>query len=233
LIQVQRTPEPSVLRNNATLWLSELKKLKSNPNSTQSAIKKAQDKYNKKEVKDALIKMFNGKCAYCESKITTVAYGEIEHFFPKSLYPDLTFVWKNLLLACSICNNAAHKGTKFPLDDQGNPLLIDPTDGITDPNSYLEFVWDDVAKLASVYGRDERGITVENIFDLNGKRRRRQLMNHRSEYVRKLFALLTLAKKGDQEALSLLEKACQPKEEYSAFAIIYILPQILNLLKPV
>jgi len=226
LIQVQRTPEPSVLRNNATLWLSELKKLKSNPNSTQSAIKKAQDKYNKKEVKDALIKMFNGKCAYCESKITTVAYGEIEHFFPKSLYPDLTFVWKNLLLACSICNNAAHKGTKFPLDDQGNPLLIDPTDGITDPNRHLEFVWDDVAKLASVYGRDERGITVENIFDLNGKRGRTELIAARSKSIKRLLALLTLAKKGNQEALSLLKEACQPEEEYRAFALIYILPHL-------
>lgn len=233
MIRVQRTPDPSVLRNNATLWLSELKKLKSNPNSTQSAIKKAQDKYNKKEVKDALIKMFHGKCAYCESKIRTVAYGDIEHFFPKSLYPDLTFIWKNLLLACSICNNATHKGTKFPLDDQGNPLLIDPTDGITDPNRHLEFVWDDDAKLASVYGRDERGITVENIFDLNGKRGRRQLIDNRSKYVRKLFALMTLAKQGEQEALSLLKEACQPKEEYSAFALIYILPQILNLPKPV
>jgi len=226
LIQVQRTTEPSVLRNNATLWLSELNKLKSNPNSTKSAIKKAENKYNHPQVKDALIKMFHGKCAYCESKIRTVAYGDIEHFFPKSLYPDLTFVWKNLLLACSICNNAAHKGTKFPLDDQGNPLLIDPTDGITNPNRHLEFVWDDVAKLASVYGRDERGRTVENIFDLNGKRGRTELIAARSKSIKRLLALLTLAKKGNQEALSLLKEACQPEEEYSAFALIYILPHL-------
>ena len=226
MIQVQRTPEPSVLRNNATLWLSELNKLKSNPNSTQSTIKKAENKYNHPQVKNALIKMFHGKCAYCESKIRTVAYGDIEHFFPKSLDPDLTFVWKNLLLACSICNNAAHKGTKFPLDDQGNPLLIDPTDGITDPNRHLEFVWDDVAKLASVYGRDERGITVENIFDLNGKRGRKELIAARSKSIKRLLALLTLAKKGNQEALSLLKEACQPEEEYRAFALIYILPNL-------
>jgi len=226
LIQVQRTPEPSVLRNNATLWLSDLKKLESNLNSTQSAIKKAENKYNHPQVKDALIKMFHGKCAYCESKIRTVAYGDIEHFFPKSLYPDLTFIWKNLLLACSICNNATHKGTKFSLDDQENPLLIDPTDGITDPNRHLEFVWDDVAKLASVYGRDERGITVENIFDLNGKRGRTELIAARSKSIKRLLALLTLAKKGNQEALSLLKEACQPEEKYRAFALIYILPHL-------
>lgn len=226
MIRVQKTPEPSVLRNNATLWLSDLKKLESNLNSTQSAIKKAENKYNHPQVKDALIKMFHGKCAYCESKIRTVAYGDIEHFFPKSLYPDLTFIWKNLLLACSICNNATHKGTKFSLDDQENPLLIDPTDGITDPNRHLEFVWDDVAKLASVYGRDERGITVENIFDLNGKRGRTELIAARSKSIKRLLALLTLAKKGNQEALSLLKEACQPEEKYRAFALIYILPHL-------
>ncbi|MDY6782866.1 MAG: HNH endonuclease, partial [Cyanobacteriota bacterium] len=83
----------------------------------------------------------------------------------KSTYPDLTFEWTNLLLSCDRCNDAGHKGTQFPLDSNGAPLLIDPTDGITDPNKHLEFSWDAVAGLASVYGRDRRGKTVETIFD--------------------------------------------------------------------
>jgi hypothetical protein len=171
--------------------------------------------------------MFNGKCAYCESKITVVTYGAIEHFYPKSQYPDLTFTWKNLLLSCDKCNDANHKGTNFPLDDiTGNPLLIDPTDGVTDPNTHLEFIWDEIAKLASVYGRDQRGTIVEHIFDLNGLRGRKELINHRSQYIKKLLALLRLAKQGDSEALSLLQEACQLGAEYYAFASIYILPHL-------
>jgi hypothetical protein len=171
--------------------------------------------------------MFNGKCAYCESKITVVTYGAIKHFYPKSQYPDLTFTWENLLLSCDKCNDANHKGTNFPLDDiTGNPLLIDPTDGVTDPNTHLEFVWDEMAKLASVYGRDRRGQIVEDIFDLNGLRGRKELINHRSQYIKKLLALLRLAKQGDSEALSLLQEACQLGAEYYAFASIYILPHL-------
>ena len=156
-----------------------------------------------------------------------VTYGAIEHFYPKSQYPDLTFTWKNLLLSCDKCNDANHKGTNFPLDDiTGNPLLIDPTDGVTDPNTHLEFIWDEIAKLASVYGRDQRGTIVKDIFDLNGLRGRKELINHRSQYIKKLLALLRLAKQGDSEALSLLQEACQLGAEYYAFASIYILPHL-------
>jgi uncharacterized protein (TIGR02646 family) len=170
--------------------------------------------------------MFHGKCAYCESKIMVVTYGEIEHFRPKSIYVDLTFTWENLLLSCDICNNTNHKGTKFPLDSQGYPLLIDPTDPTIEPSNHLEFSWDATAGIASVYGRDQRGTTVENIFDLNGTRGRTELINHRSKYVKRLLALLRFAQSGDQEAITLLKEASEPSAEYSAFAITHILPYL-------
>jgi len=213
LIPVTRISEPPVLAKNAARWLEALELIQSNNKATKAQINQAQNKY--------------GKCAYCESKITVVTYGAIEHFYPKSQYPDLTFTWKNLLLSCDKCNDANHKGTNFPLDDiTGNPLLIDPTDGVTDPNTHLEFIWDEIAKLASVYGRDQRGTIVKDIFDLNGLRGRKELINHRSQYIKKLLALLRLAKQGDSDALSLLQEACQLGAEYYAFASIYILPHL-------
>ena len=169
--------------------------------------------------------MFYGKCVYCESKITIVTYGAIEHFFPKSVYPELTFDWENLMLSCDRCNDANHKGTKFPLDSQGNPLLINPTDG-TDPDIYLEFIWDDVSGLASIYGRDQRGETVVNIFDLNGMRGRKELIEHRSQYIKRLFALLQFAQSGNQGAIDLLKEACNLDAEYSAFALVCIHPHL-------
>jgi len=58
--------------------------------------------------------MFHGKCAYCESKITAIYNGDIEHFRPKGKiqtanpsrpgYFWLASEWKNLLLACPFCN---------------------------------------------------------------------------------------------------------------------------------
>jgi HNH endonuclease len=229
LIPVIRAAQPAVLKKNSACWLSQLKALSSAPIRNKDDIKKVQNKYRHAKVKDALVKMFHGKCAYCESKITTVTYGAIEHFFPKSVYVELTYEWNNLLLSCDLCNDANHKGIKFPLDSDDNALLIDPTDGITDPTLHLEFVWDAVAGLASVYGRDERGTTVETIFDLNGLGGRKELISHRSSYVKRLFVLLRFAQAGDSEAVSLLQESCAPSAEYSAFALANVYPYILTL----
>ena len=147
MISVPRSSEPGVLQRSSAKWLAKLQReashyqiLKNDPHAQGTDIKaakrrfeNAQNKYRHSEVKGALGQMFHGKCAYCESKITVVTYGAIEHFFPKSQYPDLTFEWTNLLLSCDRCNDANHKGTQFPLDTTGNPLLIDPTDEAIDP----------------------------------------------------------------------------------------------------
>jgi len=235
---VSRHSEPKVLQKNKSKWLKVLQKalsdlavLKHTPQVTpaelakaQQKVKNAQDKYNQPEIKVALVTMFHGKCAYCESKLTHVSYGEIEHFYPKSAYPDKTFTWENLLLSCSICNNTNHKGVKFPLDEQNNPLLIDPTDGVTNPIDHLIFSWDEAALTASVYGRDLRGQTVVDIFDLNGTRGRVDLLKMRSREVKQLMTLLKFAQHGNPEALTLLTEACEADVPYRAFALNYIKP---------
>lgn len=40
------------------------------------------------------------RCAYCEDS----KCDEVEHIYPKSLYPHLCFLWSNYLYACGICN---------------------------------------------------------------------------------------------------------------------------------
>lgn len=71
--------------------------------------------YTDKEVRKLLIKNFNKKCAYCESRITTIYSGDIEHFRPKGGYGStnpitkpgyywLAADWHNLLFACPFCN---------------------------------------------------------------------------------------------------------------------------------
>lgn len=45
-------------------------------------------------------------CCYCESSIGA----QVEHVRPKSLYPELTFDWLNLLLVCGGCNSIKNAG---------------------------------------------------------------------------------------------------------------------------
>ena len=236
MIAVQRSPQPIILQKNEARWLNELRtainelqQVRNNPQATkliidraERKVKNAQNKYQQKTIKDSLVKMFHNKCAYCESKIGHVTYGEIEHFYPKGTYIDKTFDWDNLLLSCQICNNPRHKGTKFPLDRNGNPLLINPTDGVTAPPVHLKFDWNPKTQLASIYGRDDRGREVVNIFDFNGLNGRKELIEYRSQYVKKLFFFLQSAQNGDAEAKALLQEACLPKSEYSAFALALI-----------
>lgn len=61
------------------------------------------------------------RCMYCEDSRGT----DIEHFWPKAPYPAFVFRWPNWMWACAGCNRA--KGTRFPRDADGAPLLIDPT----------------------------------------------------------------------------------------------------------
>lgn len=56
----------------------------------------------------------NARCAYCESSTSVVAFGDVEHFRPKSVYWWLAYCYDNYTFSCQICNQK-HKGDKFPL----------------------------------------------------------------------------------------------------------------------
>ncbi|OWJ56090.1 HNH endonuclease signature motif containing protein [Paraburkholderia caledonica] len=64
---------------------------------------------NKKALNDSTY----GKCMYCESKVTHIDYGDVEHIKPKAagLFPHLAFAWDNLGFACAVCNTT--KSNKF------------------------------------------------------------------------------------------------------------------------
>ena len=157
-----------------------------------------------------MVEMFHGKCAYCESKITHVDYGHIEHYRPKSKFPQLTFEWSNLLLACGMCNGTKYKGEHFPESQEGG-LLVNPCKDM--PTKHFTFDYDPTTQMASVYGSTVRGETTEKLLGLN----RDELRRHRSKRVRQLYCLAKLAKT-DKEAKVLLKEAIQADAEYAAFA---------------
>ncbi len=83
-----------------------------------------------------LEKVFHGKCAYCDSRVTGTSFGDAEHFRPKGGvtrrrdgvdepvtvggephpgYYWLAYDWRNLLPACQRCNSEDGKMNQFPL----------------------------------------------------------------------------------------------------------------------
>lgn len=59
-----------------------------------------------KELKEALIKKQQGLCAYCELSLvdaqglSIIDHQQIEHIRPKSLFPNETLDWENLIVCC-------------------------------------------------------------------------------------------------------------------------------------
>ncbi|MXY04633.1 MAG: hypothetical protein F4Y55_02040 [Gammaproteobacteria bacterium] len=103
-----------------------------------------------RRVRAGLVEMCAGaqRCCWCEDSAAT----DIEHIWPKSLYPERTFRWENYLLACGGCNR--HKGGRFAVLDgergvfvsrrpnfstvrpvRGAAVLVDPR--VEDPLEYF------------------------------------------------------------------------------------------------
>lgn len=81
-----------------------------------------------KNLKQAIIAMSEGYCAYCQSPVTAShpgkTPGQVEHFKPKARFPTLAYDVRNYFLCCMACNVA--KGDKWPRGgyvrpDRGKP----------------------------------------------------------------------------------------------------------------
>lgn len=125
MIKLTKGAQPDILRRKAQEWTQAILDKQARG---EVLTKTDRGHYRHDEIKEALIAETNGKCAYCESKVRHITYGDIEHITPKSHNPNLWFSWDNLTLACDVCNT--NKG-----DHTFN--FVDPYE---DPSSHLMFL---------------------------------------------------------------------------------------------
>lgn len=63
------------------------------------------DNHNKRykinDIRESLEKIYNGKCAYCETKVEQY---HVDHYRPKVIYYWLAYSWDNLIISCPKCN---------------------------------------------------------------------------------------------------------------------------------
>jgi uncharacterized protein (TIGR02646 family) len=161
--------------------------------------------YAATSVKSALRKTQHDKCAFCESKISHIAYGDVEHFRPKAGYRQqadgplarpgyywLAYELANLLFCCAICNRR-HKGNYFPPidgarrakshhDDIENerPFFIHPVE--EDPQEFLDFNEEYVRAI----GGNDRGKATIDALGLN----REPIVERRRDALAKLRLLI-------------------------------------------
>ena len=75
-----------------------------------------------------LCRAFSGLCAYCEEGDR----GEVDHFRPKSKFPQRVYQWSNWVFACHDCNRS--KGDKWPPNG-----YVDPCSEQEHPENFFGF----------------------------------------------------------------------------------------------
>jgi hypothetical protein len=106
----------------------------------ESGINKVLDSSIWGNAKDQLLLESKNKCAYCETPTAVVAYGDVEHFRPKSTYWWLTYSLENYLPSCTICNQK-YKKDKFATKNKAvaGPL-IKKTTSVASLNKMAPFI---------------------------------------------------------------------------------------------
>lgn len=159
---------PISLKKDGRKWRKDLlDKIKECKKTRSKVPEKYYSKYNKRDTKSCLTKMYNKLCCYCEGEIGIVDFPHIEHRLPKSIYPKYCYEWENLHLACTKCN--VSKGDKF---DKKNPVLDAVKDNPVD--NHIFYHWDEVLGIVCSYktirGKNTIAFTNLNRDELNSTR---------------------------------------------------------------
>ena len=172
--KIKKTPKPQVLIDHAKEWTTEYCACLNAGNKPSDTVA---NRYNHPEIKTALEKETHEKCAYCESKIKHISYGDIEHILPKNrdARPDLYVEWANLTLSCEQCNRSGKRTYYNPKLSLVNPYTDAPEDFLHD-----------IGPLVMPIPGNDRAIVTEKVLKLN----RSTLVERRTERIMMVEILL-------------------------------------------
>lgn len=152
-------------------------------------------------LKEALLDLSYGKCAYCECDLKEEAkYMEVEHFEDKATNPKKVMEWDNLLPSCKRCNGS--KSTHNVLIEPiVNPFIDTPSKHVT-------------LRLYRFKSKDIKGRTTIDVVDLNNTERA----------VKKRFEV------GEQLEKT-IEKALERLELFEANSIVQRRNKLINIIE--
>ena len=209
MIKLKKIAKLKILVQYAQQWTQEYLNCLKRGEEPSNTIKY---RYKHPEIKDAVETETHGKCAYCESKIKHIDYGDIEHILPKNkdARPDLYVDWNNLTLACTLCNRDGKKTYYDPQAPLVNPYVDDPED-------YFDFIGN-LLHPKNTGKPNTANITIETI-----KLNRIALAERRQDLITKVKRLFNLwnstSDSGVKNTLHniIVQEYCTPDKEYSAF----------------
>lgn len=220
MIKLEKGEEPEVLARNWADWTTVVvEKIAAGEKPTNTERRR----YNHVEIKQALVAETHGKCAYCESKLRHISYGDIEHVVPKADNPSEWFRWSNLTLACDVCNT---NKADAPVGGGGfvDPYNVDPE----------EHFWQLGPIVYPKPGCDGAALT-ERLLDLN----RADLVERRKERQDRLWRMLDSIERCENPHLKNLlweefNAESEAQREYAALSrtVVELASRKLGLAKP-
>lgn len=165
MIKLTKGAEPAILTANKATWTAQLL---AHIAAGTKVPKSLENNYNTKEIKDALRTESKSKCMYCESVLGHITFEHIEHIKPKAKhrFPQLTFEYNNLGLACPKCNM-----NKSDTYDNANPF-IDPYND-TPQNHFTAvgaFVWANSGDARAKISEIEIDLNRPELLETRGER---------------------------------------------------------------
>ncbi|SEB27626.1 HEPN domain-containing protein [Paenibacillus sp. 276b] len=116
-------------------------------------------------LKDILRQESQNRCVYCRQNVGITSKGNLNNFYPKSLYPALAYDWDNIFFACDICDR--RKKNTDPILN-GELTILHP-------------VYDDIESQliekedGTIHGNNTKAANTIDLFDLN----RQELIDQR------------------------------------------------------
>ncbi len=211
------------------------------------------------DIRRALAKDFGQVCAYCEQSCDPIATRDvsnaesIDHFRPRSLFPNLWLDWLNLIYACRRCNSS--KGNQWPgFDDEMTNRILEAHRRYTPPAEYVNpngahgrrpahefFDFDsDTGEIIPAHGLEDRewSMALRTIRDIDlndsklGETDPAHLLNLRRNQRGLLDILIReLNARGyaESEALEVIQEFAQPDRPFSSFIRTYLTRQFPGL----
>lgn len=168
-IKIDENP-PQILLDNAKIWTEELQNSIKQYGGYAKVPKEIKESmwvhYRHTSIKEKLFASSYNKCAFCEAKPGESGNIEVEHFKPKSLYPDFAFEWKNLLPVCRKCNDSKsnHDTVKEPII---NPSIEDPENLFT--YNYLNIEAMDESDIIAERTIEVCNLNSERLYEVRAK----------------------------------------------------------------
>ena len=220
MIRLKRPPKPEQLTD-----ITQLKLTEKYINNTSLTV------WNQPFIRETLLNGTQHKCCYCEKQIG-LGFPDmhIDHYRPKSLYPDLVVEWDNLMPCCGDCNRSKsnHDTVKMPIV---NPFIDEPKNYFFLKDFRYKAIdnrYDSVANTTiNILGLNDldkkcknRYIIVTKILDdLNA------LLNNAQRNKDVLKTDIALSNSIKRRLCGIL-RLCTPEAEYSAFVATAVLHDV-------